>query len=70
MTVSIARILFNSVLSPRYSVLMRVLTSTFIIPCSIFVIRFSGQRLDCPPGPCACPPSSPVGVSGGSFNEA
>jgi len=40
MAVSNARILSNSVLSPRYSVLMCVLTSIFIIPCSIFVIRF------------------------------
>ncbi len=36
MAVSIARILYNSVLSPRYSVLMCVLTSTFEIHYSIF----------------------------------
>ena len=40
MAVSIAQILFNSVLSPRYSVLMCVLTSTFDIHYSIFDIRF------------------------------
>jgi hypothetical protein len=38
--VSIARILFNTVLSPRYSVLVSVFPSTFDIHYSIFDIRF------------------------------
>jgi hypothetical protein len=43
--VFIALILFNSVLSPRYSVLMNVLTSIFDIHYSIFDIRFTRVSL-------------------------
>jgi hypothetical protein len=44
--VFIALILFNSVLSPRYSVLMNVLTSIFDIHYSIFVLSEFLYRYD------------------------